>query len=110
MMFSLAAAHSGELAFENIRAERARPDVTIMPSAAAAFAIHPNRWASNGAERAKDAAIPRQWFQHCAAAGAVVEILTGIGRHGFGLFVPALGASQRRFKDQGAFRHWYMPE
>jgi len=49
-------------------------------------------WAGNGAVGTKHAAIARKGTQQRVAGGAFVEELAGIGRHGFGLSMVAVGA------------------
>lgn len=48
-----------------------------------------NRWAGNGAIRAKYTTVTPGWFKYRAAAFALVKPLACICRHGFGFFVPA---------------------
>ncbi len=68
-------------------------------SATATVRIAPmqlNRRAGDGAVRTENAAITGLGAQNFAASLAVIKILTGIGRHGFGFDMPAFGAGQNR--------------
>lgn len=60
-----------------------------------------HRWAWHVAVGAKDTAIPRLRPQYPVAAMAFVEILAGIGRHGFFPAVAAGRTGQRRFTQYG---------
>ncbi|KJE34412.1 hypothetical protein UF64_15165 [Thalassospira sp. HJ] len=65
-----------------------------MSATAAIFspAMQLDRWAGDAAIGTENAAVTRFGSQNSAAALAVIEILAGVGRHGFGFDMPAFGA------------------
>lgn len=65
---------------------------------ARALAILLDRGAWHRAVGAEHAAVASERLKPRSAALAVVEELAGVGRHGLGSLVLALGTGQRRFK------------
>ena len=75
----------------------ARPSAAWFGCFAALLRLLPRRtW--NGSEGAEHAAIAGRGPQHGAATLALIEELTGIGRHGFHLSIPAMRTCDRRLK------------
>lgn len=72
--------------------------LVAMPATATVFttSMQLDRGAGDGAIRTENAAITGLGAQNCAASLAVIKILAGIGRHGFGFDMPAFRAGQNR--------------
>jgi len=74
----------------------AGPYLVNRRQAAAHVALY--RWARQRSVRAKDTAIARKRLEPFAAPSAVIEELTGIGRHRLDGLMAAFGASQGGLK------------
>lgn len=79
--------------------------VRLVAAATRDLALKLDRWARNGAIRTENTTIAGLGPQERAAAGAVIEIHAGVGRHGLGLHEPAMRASKRRLELGVAFSH-----
>jgi hypothetical protein len=64
----------------------------------------------NRTVRAKHAAIPWLWLEHCATGPAFIEKLAGIGRHGFRFGMSAVWAGDRRFENEGVHLFSFLIE